>query len=55
MATSADDNSQKTVTVGELQKLLELWEQRSGRSVYGVEVDAIGDCMADVKALISSK
>jgi hypothetical protein len=55
MAMNANENGQKTVTVGELQKLLELWEDRSGRSVYGVEVDAIGDCMADVKALISSK
>ncbi len=55
MTTNADESNQKTVTVGELQKLLELWEERSGRSVYGVEVDAIGDCMSDLKTLISSK
>lgn len=55
MATSPDENNQKTVTVGEIQALLELWEKRSGGSIYGIEVDAIGDCMADLKALISSK
>jgi hypothetical protein len=55
MATKADENNQKTVTVSELQKLLKLWEKRSGGSVYGIEVDAIGDCMTDLKALIFSK